>query len=145
MSNLARLADAALERFGDHRSLWFEGSWHSSAALHDGAARIAGGLRALGVRPGERVAVVMANCPEVSMVYQAIWRAGAVVTPVVFLVTAQELRHILADSGAVAVVTSPELVAKFGELGVRTLVTGTPEFEELRAADPLPIADVGAD
>ncbi|WP_426502659.1 class I adenylate-forming enzyme family protein [Dactylosporangium sp. McL0621] len=145
MTNLARLADAALERFGDHPSLWFEGSWYTSGALHDTAARIAGGLWELGVRPGERVVVVMANCPEVSMVYQAVWRAGAVVTPVVFLVTAQELQHILADSGAVAVVTSPELVPKFGDLGVRTLVVGTAGFDELRAADPLPIVDVGAD
>ena len=53
----------------------------------------------------------MANCPEVGIAYSAIWRAGAVVTPVVFLVSPPELRHILADSGAVAVVTTPELLA----------------------------------
>jgi long-chain acyl-CoA synthetase len=51
----------------------------------------------------------MANCPEVGIVYQAIWRAGAVATPVIFLISRPELRHILADSGAVAVITSPEL------------------------------------
>ena len=52
----------------------------------------------------------MANCPEVLITYNAVWRAGAVVTPVVFLVTATELRHILVDSAAVAVVTTPELL-----------------------------------
>src|SRR4051812_46348253 len=128
MSNLARLGEAALERHGDYPSLYFEGTWHTSADQQARAARIAGGLRELGVRPGERVAVVMANCPEVAQVYQAVWRAGAVVTPVVFLVTADELRHILADSGAVAVITSPELVPKFGDLGLPTLVVGTPSF-----------------
>ncbi len=53
-------------------------------------------------QPGDRVVVLMANCPEVLITYNAIWRAGAVVTPVVFLVTAAELAHILVDSGAVA-------------------------------------------
>nr|BFE84058.1 hypothetical protein GCM10020093_066590 [Planobispora longispora] len=50
---------------------------------------------------------MMATCPEVPIVYQALWAAGAVVTPVVFLVGVEELRHILADSGAAAVITSP--------------------------------------
>ena len=69
------------------------------------------GLRALGVGPGDRVVVMMANCPEVSSLPR-LWRAGAVVTPVVFLMTAPELRHVLTDSGAVAVVTTTELLPK---------------------------------
>jgi long-chain acyl-CoA synthetase len=145
MSNLARLAEASLDRHGDYPALCFEGAWHTSGEAHDRATRLAGGLLELGVRPGDRVAVVMANCPEVSQVYQAVWRAGAVVTPVVFLVTADELGHVLRDSGAVAVVTSPELVPKFGELcqglGVPTVVVGTASFDALLAADPAPIVD----
>jgi long-chain acyl-CoA synthetase len=145
MTNLARLAEAALERFGTYHSVSFEGTWRTNAELHEGAVRIAGGLRGFDVRPGDRVVVVMANCPEVTMVYHAIWRAGAVVTPVVFLVTVDELRHVLADSGAVLLVISAELVAKFGDLGVRTHVVSTPAFAGLRAPHPLPIADVGDD
>jgi long-chain acyl-CoA synthetase len=145
MSNLARLVEAALDRHGDYPSLWFEGSWHGSGEQHARSLRIAGGLRELGVRPGERVAIVMANCPEVAQVYQAVWRAGAVVTPVVFLVTADELRHILADSGAVAVVTTPELVPKFGDLGLPTLVVGMPSFDALLDAAPIPITDRSGD
>ncbi|MFF5227511.1 AMP-binding protein [Dactylosporangium sp. NPDC000521] len=145
MPNLARLAEASLDRHGDYPALCFEGAWHTAGEAHERATRIAGGLRAAGVRPGDRVAVVMANCPEVSQVYQAVWRAGAVVTPVVFLVTADELGHVLRDSGAVAVVTSPELVPKFGdlcrELGVPAIVVGTPSFDALLAADPIPIVD----
>jgi long-chain acyl-CoA synthetase len=108
--NLAQLAEDSLARLGDHESLVFEGQTFRSAALHERAGRVAGGLADLGIAPGERVVVLMANCPEVLIAYHAIWRAGAVVTPVVFLVTAAELAHILVDSGAVAVVTTPELV-----------------------------------
>ena len=39
----------------------------------------------------------MANCPEVSIVYQALWRAGLVVTPATFLLPALELRHVIAE------------------------------------------------
>jgi long-chain acyl-CoA synthetase len=113
--NLARAAESALERLGDHPALFFEGTWHSSGVLADRSRRVARGLVEMGVRPGDRVVVIMANCPEVPILYGAVWRAGAVVTPVVFLVTAAELRHILADSGAVAVVTTPELLPKVKE------------------------------
>src|SRR5262245_6478563 len=86
-----------------------EGHWHRSATLHNRARRVSMGLRQAGVRPGDRVIVMMANCPEVGIVYHALWRAGAVVTPVVFLLTAAELRHIISDSGAVAIVTTLEI------------------------------------
>ena len=57
----------------------------------------------------------MANRPEVSVVYQAVWRAGAVVTPATFLLAAEDLRHVIADSEASAVITTPEFVDKVRE------------------------------
>ena len=113
-SNLARLAEAAFERRGDYESLLFEGRWYGSAELFSRACRLGAGLRALGIEPGERVVVSMANRPEVSMVYQAVWRAGAVVTPATFLLTPEDLRHVIADSRASAVITTSEFVDKVG-------------------------------
>src|SRR5687767_12750432 len=155
-TNLARLADTALERLGDHPRLTFEGVAYSSAALHERSTRVASGLTDIGVTPGDRVVVIMANCPEVGILYHAIWRTGAVVTPVVFLVTAIELRHILVDSGAVAVFTSPELLPKVVEAvegrPIRVVVVGAPTdgaitgFADIEGgADPLPIADRSPD
>jgi long-chain acyl-CoA synthetase len=109
--NLAVLAESTQERLGDHDALVFEGRTFRSGELAERSRRAAGGLADLGVGLGDRVVVLMANCPEVVITYNAVWRAGAVVTPVVFLVTADELRHILVDSGAVIVVTSGELLA----------------------------------
>jgi long-chain acyl-CoA synthetase len=108
--NLARLAERAFEHKGDYRSLLFEQRWHSSGELFQRARRAAGGLTALGVRAGERVVVTMANCPEVAITYNAIWRAGAVVTPATFLLPPAELRHVIADAEACGVVTTPEFV-----------------------------------
>ncbi len=108
--NLALLAEQALDRLGDHDSLVFEDTTYRSAALSGRASRLAAGLSACGIAPGDRVVVLMANCPEVTVAYNAIWRAGAVVTPVVFLVTPAELEHILVDSAAAAIITTPELL-----------------------------------
>jgi len=110
--NLARQSELALDRQGDHESLFYEGRWHSSGSLAGRAARFATGLAGLGVRPGDRLLVLMANCPEVLITYSAAWRAGAVVTPLLFLVSEDELRHALADSGAVGVVTTAEFLPK---------------------------------
>jgi long-chain acyl-CoA synthetase len=109
--NLAALAETTEARLGDHDALVFEGRTFRSAELAGRGRRAAGGLADLGVAPGDRVMVLMANCPEVLVTYNAVWRAGAVVTPVVFLVAPAELHHILVDSGAVAVVTTGELLA----------------------------------
>jgi len=105
--SLGALAEASLERLGDHRSLEFEGRWHTAAELHARAVRLSAGLRDLGAAPGERVVVCMTNCPEVLLSYAALWRAGAVPTPVISAVTPPELRHVLVDAGAQAVVASP--------------------------------------
>jgi long-chain acyl-CoA synthetase len=54
----------------------------------------------------------MANSPDVSVLYQALWRAGAVVTPATFLLPPEDLRHVVANAEAAAVVTSPEFADK---------------------------------
>jgi long-chain acyl-CoA synthetase len=108
--NLARLAEASFERHGDYESLCFEGRWHHSGELFERGRRLAGGLRALGVAPGDRVAVMLPNCPEVGLSYAALWRAGAAITPLIFLLPPPELRHVLEHSGARAVITAPELL-----------------------------------
>jgi long-chain acyl-CoA synthetase len=156
--NLARQAELALERQGDHDSLFYEGQWHSASSLAGRAARFATGLTGLGVRPGDRLVVLMANCPEVLITYSAAWRAGAVVTPLIFLVSEDELRHALVDSGAVGVVTTAEFLPKVsaalaGAPSVRFVVVaggapgsaapGVPvlEFAQVETAEPGSIAD----
>ena len=131
--NLAVLAEAAFRRLGDYESLVFEGRTYRSGELFDRACRASSGLVKLEVSPGERVVVLMANCPEVGIAYNAIWRAGAVVTPVVFLISPAELQHILADSGAVAVVTTSELLAT-----VTAAAAGAPRLRHIIVVGGVP-------
>ncbi len=99
--NLARLAEETYERRGDYPALWFEGAWHSSTHLFERAERIQ-----LGIEPGDRVVVLMENSPDVGVAYNAIWRAGGVVTPAVFLLTREELERLIRDAEPALVLTS---------------------------------------
>ena len=156
--NLARQAELAFERQGDHDTLCYEGIWHTSGQMADRGSRLATGLTGLGVRPGDRLLVLMANCPEVLITYTAAWRAGAVVTPLIFLVSEDELRHALNDSGAVGIVTTAEFLPKVsaavkGAPGVRfvlvpgagaaaDMASGVPvlDFDQVASAEPGSIA-----
>ena len=130
--NLARLAEDTYERRGDYEALCFEGRWYSSGELFDRGARLD-----LGVKPGDRVVVMMENSPGVGAVYHAVARAGAVVTPVIFLASVEELRRILIDSKPSLVIASPlvsETVAAAAD-GMRVVV----DLAELESPEPLPI------
>lgn len=155
--NLARLAERAQARFGDRESLLFEGRWYTYLELHERSRRLAGGLVELGVRPGDRVAVIMSNGPDVRVCHLALWRAGAVVTPVSFLLSEVDLHAQLETVGARAVVTSPELLRRVraaaeGVTSLRWVVCGSSgtgpgvvPLADLEAARPVPIVSRAGD
>jgi long-chain acyl-CoA synthetase len=111
-ASLQRLAEQSWDRLAAGSVLYYEGERWTGEQLAERARLVAGGLLEAGLRQGERVVLCMANCPEVSISYGAIWRAGAVTTPVLFLLSEDELRHVLSDSGAVLAVTTPEFLPK---------------------------------
>lgn len=74
------------------------------------ATAMAAGLRAMGIEQGDRVMVMMPNCPEVLLSYQAIERAGAVIIPVLPILKSQEIYYIAMNSEAKAIVTSALLL-----------------------------------
>ncbi|MGH3399215.1 MAG: AMP-binding protein, partial [Streptosporangiaceae bacterium] len=135
-SSLQRLAERSWERTAARSQLFYEDQNWTGIQLAERSRRLAGGLREAGLRPGERVVICMANCPEVSVSYHAVWRAGAVATPVLFLLSEPELRHVLSDSGAVLAITTPEFLPKVtaaaaGADGLRGIIVAPVVPEEL--------------
>jgi long-chain acyl-CoA synthetase len=113
--NLALLADRDLAEHGERDRLWFEERMYTNRELYDLSLQLAGGLAKLGLGRDDKVIVCMANCPEVLLSYPAIWRIGAVVIPVLFVLEAHELSYIIQNSGAKAVITSTDLLDKIDE------------------------------
>ncbi|GGL10039.1 AMP-binding protein [Nocardia jinanensis] len=70
--------------------------------------RFAAGLRELGVRPGDRVGLLMANHPEFFALKFAIAKAGAVAVPFNYLYRAAELAYVIEQSGCSVLITMTE-------------------------------------
>jgi long-chain acyl-CoA synthetase len=116
---LTRLAQDSLDKYGEYVALAFEGRRYTNVGHERAASRLAHVLRRLGVGPGDRVVVMLPNCPEVIQSYGAILKCGAIIVPVIFLLGDREVAHILAHSEAKVVITSTDLLWKVqGQPGV---------------------------
>lgn len=98
--SLADLIQSSVTEFGDHVALEFFGRETSYAELGDQIDRAAEGLRRLGMRPGDLVALIMPNCPQHVVAFYAILRLGAIVIEHNPLYTPRELRHQFEEHGA---------------------------------------------
>lgn len=108
--NIAILGERHLERNGSYPAVIFADREVTNAALLDEGRRFATALRELGVVPGDRVAVMLPNMPQVTSCYGAILRTGGVIVPILFLLAVPEVAHILADCAPKAIITSPEFL-----------------------------------
>jgi len=145
--NLADLVKDAAAASPNKAALVFHGritTWAELDSLVSAAAR---GLGALGLQPGDRVAVHLGNTPDFAVTYFGALRAGLVALPVNTSYTSDEIRHVLSDSGAAAVVTGAGTAATVqaaleADTAVPVIVLGTEEHTSL-LADDAPFASVG--
>lgn len=126
--------------------------------LRDQSAALRGGLAALGVSPGDRVAIAAGNDLTMVTAYFAVVGLGAIAVPLNPTSPAAEIQREIADVGAVAIVLSTTGSSTWRDVDRSAVPTLThviaPEaaavqdaisFESLLASDPLPVADVAAD
>ncbi|CAL8973305.1 Long-chain-fatty-acid--CoA ligase [Tessaracoccus sp. O5.2] len=111
-TSLVEMCEDAVERGGDGVALQFFGRETTYRALGDQIARAAEGLRRLGVRAGDRVALILPNCPQHVVAFYAALRLGAIVVEHNPLYTSRELRHLFEDHGARVVIAWDAAVAK---------------------------------
>ena len=113
--NLVNLGDERLEKMGDIPAYVFEGEEYTSYRLNDMGRRLASGLKSLGIGRGDHVVVSMPNAPEVFACFGAIWRIGAVIVPIMFLLGENETRYILAHSDTQATIKAITPIEDFNE------------------------------
>jgi long-chain acyl-CoA synthetase len=122
--NLACLAEESVRRYGEHPALVFEGRELTNVDQQRAASRLAHALRRLGIERGDRVVVMLPNCPEVIQAYAAILKLGAVIVPIIFLLGPEEVRHIVGHSEARLVITSPDLAWKLEGVAAPVVLVG---------------------
>ncbi|CAH1217713.1 Long-chain-fatty-acid--CoA ligase [Paenibacillus plantiphilus] len=102
---VADLLLQAAGNYGDHEALQFYGKKTSYRQLLNAARRMAAGLQGIGIDKGDRVAIMLPNCPQTVIAYFGALLAGAVVVMTNPLYVERELEHQLRDCGAKAIVT----------------------------------------
>jgi long-chain acyl-CoA synthetase len=100
MTNLAGLLTDAAARSPESVAVKLDDLCLSYAELDDVAARVAGLLRAKGMRPGDRIGAMLPNVPYFAAVYYGILRAGGVVVPMNVLLKEREVAYYLGDADA---------------------------------------------
>ena len=108
--SLADLIASSVIEFGDHVALEFFGRETTYAELGEQIDRAAEGLRRLGVRKGDPIALIMPNCPQHVVAFYAILRVGAIVIEHNPLYTHREMRHQFEQHGARFVIAWDKVV-----------------------------------
>ncbi|MCR2793169.1 long-chain-fatty-acid--CoA ligase [Microbacterium sp. zg.Y625] len=146
---LTRMIEASVKTHARRPALEFFGAVTTYGQLGEQIQRAAEGLRRLGVKKGDRVALVLPNCPQHVVAFYAALRLGAIVVEHNPLYTARELRHQFEDHGAsVAIVWDKvvDTVAEFpsdvrpGRIVSVDMTTALPLAKRLALALPIPKA-----
>ena len=125
-TTLVHLLDELADQHGDRTALLFKGGSMSYRQLQTASTAFAAALTALGVRTGDRVALLLPNCPQFMICEFGIWRAGGVVVALNPTYSERELEQAL-DSMRVSVVVvlTPfydRVVRVQGRTGVRQVI-----------------------
>lgn len=109
--SLSDLIAESVRTYPERPALEFFGRETSYADLGDQIERAAEGLRRLGVKKGDTVALVLPNCPQHVVAFYAVLRLGGIVIEHNPLYTPRELRHQFEDHGAKVVIAWDKTVA----------------------------------
>ncbi len=117
----------ASERFPNRTALQFLGKDITYAELEKLVNQFANALVGIGVKAGDRVALLMPNIPQIAIAYYGVWRMGGVPVPNNPLYTDRELEHQFNDSGATALVTldlfAPRMLALRSRTKIKTIIS----------------------
>ncbi len=139
--NLARgLLEVARQR-PDRPAVTENGATWNYGAFAKRVCAIAGAIQSAGLAPGDRVVLWMENCAEFLECLFACWTAGLCAIPVNAKLHGREVAHIVSDSGARLVLTTPGLAEGAAALAddgaCRVLCTRTADYERVLSADPI--------
>jgi long-chain acyl-CoA synthetase len=142
--NLGSILQASAAERPDHVAVRLGQQAISYRELDRAARGVAAGLRARGFAPGDRVCLLVPNCPDFTIAYFGILYAGCTVVPLNVLCAAPEVTYFLQDSGARMLIAHPlfEAAAKTGAEPTGAAVVwcsqqGEGSLAELGAAPPV--------
>lgn len=134
--SLVAMFERSVAEAGSSPALEFFGRRTSYAGLGEQVERAAEGLRRLGVRAGDRVALILPNCPQHVVAFYAILRLGAIVVEHNPLYTSRELRHQFEDHQARVVIVWDKAAAAVRDFPADVEINHVVSVNLLRAFPP---------
>lgn len=114
-------------KFPERTALMFLGREISFTEFNALVNRFARSLSDLGIKPGDRVALLLPNIPQIAIAYYAIWRVHAIAVPINPLYTDKEIAHQLNTSGASTAITldllADRILALRSTTGVKRVIS----------------------
>jgi long-chain acyl-CoA synthetase len=109
---LADTLDASTKKKPHKTAIIFQGTRYSYQQVLDRVQRLSGALMDLGIKQGDRVAILLKNSPQYIISYYAIARIGAVCVPINNFLKGEEIQYILQDCEVSCFITSKEYLEK---------------------------------
>ncbi|MBW1985579.1 MAG: long-chain fatty acid--CoA ligase [Deltaproteobacteria bacterium] len=125
--SMPEILSRTAKKFPDRDALIFMGKKITYLELDQLVNQFANALIEIGVKQGDRVALLLPNIPQIVITYYGIWRVGAVPVPNNPLYTDRELEHQFNDSGATSLVTldllAPRMLALRSNTNVKQIIS----------------------
>src|SRR5215208_5917543 len=136
--SLYELFSRAVEEHRGKTALGFHSTTFEFGRLQDLVEKMAASLAASGVKKGDRVALMLPNCPQYVVSFFATVRLGAIVTQINPMYVEREIGHILNDSGAETIVVDFGSEPEGSDAGHRS-------FDDFLSTDADPAPEVEID
>jgi long-chain acyl-CoA synthetase len=157
--SLYELFSRAVEEHRGKTALSFYGTTFEFGRLQALVEKMAASLAASGVKKGDRVALMLPNCPQYVVSFFATVRLGAIVTQINPMYVEREIGHILNDSGAEIIVAHADVYVRVKavlpdtnlkivvvvDFGSEELGAGHRSFADFLATDVEPVPEVDID
>jgi fatty-acyl-CoA synthase len=136
---LGSLPERAARRWGAREAVYFKGGRRSFADIAAAVDRVARGLIALGIRPGDKVALWMLNRPEWIDAAFAVMKIGAVLVPINTRLRTEDVAYILDQSDSTALILAERsgpvdylgMVRQLVPLGAAPATTRLPKLQHI--------------
>ncbi|MCG3089329.1 long-chain-fatty-acid--CoA ligase [Sporosarcina sp. MB25] len=121
------------QRFPDKTAMHFMGRNITYQEFHESALKFANYLRSIGIEKGDRVAIMLPNCPQSAIAYYGILYTGGIVVQTNPLYTEREIAYQMADSGAKAIISLDLLFPRISKVLKETelehvIITGIKDY-----------------
>ena len=114
--SLGQMLEESCRQYGENVAIIHDDISLTYNELNRAANAIGNRLRSSGLKKGDKVALLLSNCPEFIISYFAVQKIGAVAVTLNIMSTAYELRYLLGNSEAKVLITEASLTKRFEEI-----------------------------